>query len=185
MCGQGDARAFEYVDHAEQSNRVVPGNQVVEKADHQFDRQGWVPIANHVPVAATGMNVIEHPLFVAILVLDVIAHGFAQPFQTQWQTRPAGHHQWHGMSHVVVRLRQKGPVTFQADVAFQRITDDRQVEQLKAFLLSGFLQRVEKTHGADSSEKAGSVSCPRKRSTMASRRSRPLAVSKPLAGVNG
>ncbi|MNI83455.1 hypothetical protein D3C73_1402600 [compost metagenome] len=39
MGRQGDARAFEYVDHAKQSHRIVPGNQVIEEADHQFDRQ--------------------------------------------------------------------------------------------------------------------------------------------------
>ncbi|MNH37191.1 hypothetical protein D3C79_980620 [compost metagenome] len=35
--GQGDAGAFEHVDHAEQPDRVTAGNQVVEVGDHQLD----------------------------------------------------------------------------------------------------------------------------------------------------
>jgi hypothetical protein len=48
------------------------------------------------------------------------------------------------VAHVVVGLREKRPIAFQADLALQGITDDRQVEQLVAFLMRGFLQGVEK-----------------------------------------
>ncbi|MNG34027.1 hypothetical protein D3C84_1204220 [compost metagenome] len=65
------------------------------------------------------------------------------------------------MAHVVVGLSEKGAVTLQADLALEGVADDRQVEQLVAFLLCGFLQGVKKTHDADSSEKTDSVSCAR------------------------
>lgn len=45
--------------------------------------------------------------------------------------------------------------SFQADLAFHGITDDRRVEQCVAFLLGGFLQRVEKIHDEVSSLSAG------------------------------
>ncbi|MNK99719.1 hypothetical protein D3C87_1201290 [compost metagenome] len=161
MGGQGDAGAFQYIDHAEESHRVVPGDLVVKKADHQLNRQGWASVRYGSPVAPTNFYVIEYPLFVTILVLDIFADRFAQPLQAQWQARAARHHQWHGMAHMVISLRQKGPVTCQADPALKRITNDRQVEQFHALVLRGFLQRVKKTHSADSSEKADSVNASR------------------------
>ncbi len=80
----------------------------------------------------------------AVFVFDVLGHRFAQPFQTCRQTRAAGHHQRHGVTHVVVRLREKRPIAFQADLALQGVKNDRQIEQLVAFLMRGFLQGVEK-----------------------------------------
>ncbi|MNN94987.1 hypothetical protein D3C81_2137210 [compost metagenome] len=82
-------------------------------------------------------------------------------------------------------MREKRPIAVEADLALQGIDDDRQVEQFVAFLLRGFLQGVKKTHDADSSETADSVNCAWYCATMASRRGRPLAVSKPLAAVKG
>ncbi|MNR35834.1 hypothetical protein D3C85_1537030 [compost metagenome] len=78
-------------------------------------------------------------MFVAVFFLDVLAHGFTQPFKARRQARPARHHQWHGVAHVIVGLRQEGPVTFQADFAFEGVTDDGQIEQLMAFVPGRFL----------------------------------------------
>ena len=64
--GKGDAGAFEDVDHAKQTYRVIPGDQVVEETGHQLDGQGRMTVAYRLFVAATGLDVVEHPFFMAV-----------------------------------------------------------------------------------------------------------------------
>lgn len=144
MGRQGDAGTFKHVDHAEQAYWVIPGDEVIEEADHQLNGQGRTPVTHCILVAAAGMDVVEYPLFMAVFVFDVFADRFAQPLQARREACTTGHHQRYGVAYVVVSLSQKGPIAFQADPSLKGITNDRKVEQFGPFFLRGQLQRVKK-----------------------------------------
>lgn len=80
----------------------------------------------------------------AVFLIDVFAHGTAQPFQARGQTRATGHHQRHRMADMVVGLGQEGDVAVQADLAGQRVPDYRHCEQRLTLLGSLCLQSIEK-----------------------------------------
>ncbi|MOA05472.1 hypothetical protein D3C78_1250720 [compost metagenome] len=103
-------------------------------------------IAHGLPVTAARFDVIEDPLLVAVFLFDVFADRAAQPLQPQRQSSPTGHHQWHGMAHVVIGLGQEGDVAVQADLAGQRFADHRYGEQRLTLLGGLYLQGVEKGH---------------------------------------
>src|SRR5574343_1520524 len=89
--GQGDAGAFEDVDHAKEAHRVVPGDAVVDVGHHQLGGYVRGAMAHRFLVGTAGGDVVEHPLLVAGFFLDVLGDGFAQPFQALRQTRATGH----------------------------------------------------------------------------------------------
>ncbi|MCY1550159.1 hypothetical protein D9M68_863890 [compost metagenome] len=147
MGGEGDAGAFEDVDHAEQADRVAAGDEVVEIGHHQLDGQCRAAALHGVCVASAGGDVVENPALVAVLLVDVLADGAAQPLQAGGQARAAGHQQRHGMADMVVGLGQEGDVALQADHAGQRLANHRDAEQRLALAGGGGLQGVEEWHG--------------------------------------
>ncbi len=147
LCGQGNAGAFQDVDHAEQPYRVAPCDQVVEISDHELDRLRGSAVAYRLPVAPTGLDVVEDPLFMAVFFLDVLAHGTAQPFEPGGQARPACHHQRDGVAHVVVGLGEKCDVAVEADLPSHGLADHRNAEQRLALMGGLQLQRFKEGHG--------------------------------------
>ena len=112
--GQRDAGAFEHIDHAEEAHRVVARDAVVDIAHHQLGGQGRQTPAHRVGIGAAGSDVVEDPLLMARLFLDVLGDGLAQPFKALRQARAAGHEQRHRVLDVVVGLGQEGDVAVAA-----------------------------------------------------------------------
>ncbi|MCY1430549.1 hypothetical protein D9M71_464990 [compost metagenome] len=149
---QGDAGAFQHVDHAEEAHRVVASDAVVDVADHQLGRQVGRGVAHRLGIGATGADVVEDPLLVAVLLLDVLGDRAAQPLQPLRQARPAGHQQRHGVLDVVVGLTEEGHVAVEADPPGQDLGEDRCSQQVFALGLGLFLQGLVETHQYASSK---------------------------------
>ena len=141
------AGAFQHQHHAEEADRVVACNAVIDIADHQLGGQRRLAMADAIGIDTAGGQVIQHPLFVAELLGDVIDNGFTQPAKAIGQARTAGHQQRHGVLHMVVGLLQEGGVAGQRNALLDGMRDDGRAQQLLALLLCGLLQLLEKSHG--------------------------------------
>ncbi len=75
-----------------------------------------VALAHRLGIATAGADVVEDPLLMAVLLLDVLGDGLAQPLQALGQACTAGHQQRHGVLDVVVGLGEEGQVAVQADL---------------------------------------------------------------------
>src|SRR3546814_25326 len=97
-------------------------------------------------IAASGLDIVEYPLLVPHLFLDVLAQCRAQPFQPRRQTRAAGHQQGHGMADVVIGLGQKRQVFGAGYPAMTGIVENRHRQESCAFGFGGSDQLVIKAH---------------------------------------
>ena len=88
----------------------------------------------HVAVLAAGRDIVQHPFVMPHFLLDVLAHGGAQPFQAGGQAGAACHQQRDGVAHMVERLSQEGDIVVAQDAARQRRLDDR--DRNKGFALA-------------------------------------------------
>ncbi len=77
--GDGDAGAFQHLYHAEETHGVAALDLVVEEGDHQLDGQPGLAMTHRLGIAATGADVIEDPLLMAVLLVDVLGNGAAYP----------------------------------------------------------------------------------------------------------
>ncbi len=77
--GDGDAGAFQHLNHAEETHGVATLDLVVEEGDHQLDGQPGLAVTHRLGIAATGADVIEDPLLMAVLLVDVLGNGAAYP----------------------------------------------------------------------------------------------------------
>ena len=151
--GEGDARALQHVDHAEEAHRVVARDAVVDIGDHQLGGQRRLAAAHRRGVGAAGGEVVEDPLLVAALLVDVLRDRAAQPFETHGQARAAGHQQRYGVADVVIGLGEEGDVARQRDLADERLLDNRRGEQHVAFGHGLVLELLEEAHVSVSSLK--------------------------------
>ena len=83
-------------------------------------------------IAARVLDVVEDPLLVARLLVEVVQDRLAQPLVPLRQARADRHQQRHGVAHVVVGLRQERDVELARDVAGERALDDRRGQQVVA-----------------------------------------------------
>src|SRR3546814_9723377 len=97
-------------------------------------------------IAASGLDIVEYPLLVPHLFLDVLAQCRAQPFQPRRQTRAEGHQQGHGMADVVIGLGLKRQVFGAGYPAMTGIVANRHRRESCAFGFGGSEQLVIKAH---------------------------------------
>jgi len=135
---QGHARTLEHVDHAEDAHRVAPLDLVVNPGHQRVGGRVGPGGAHGFGVAAGGPDVVEDPLIMPGLLLDVVAQVGLQPAEARRQAATGGHQQWHRMAHVLERLAEEGQVAGQADYPRQRIVDRTGREQEVALVPRGF-----------------------------------------------
>ena len=80
------------------------------------------------------------------LFLDVMHDLLAQPFEARRQASANRHHQRHGLTHVVIRLRQKGNVLLTRDLAAQRTSDDRRIDEMIAIRCGSLCEQFMEWH---------------------------------------
>jgi len=126
--------------------RVAPIDLVVDVADHQLGRQAGGFHPHRLGIAATGANIVENPLLMAVLLLDVFGDRLAQPLQALRQARTTGHQQRHRMLNVVIGLAEKRQITGRANGAGHDLGNDRRAQQVLALNLGLRLQLIKKMH---------------------------------------
>ncbi len=104
-----DAGALEHVHHAEEAERVAAHHGVVGVGDHRLRRDGRLGRRGGRAVTACVHDVVEDPLLVPGLLLEVVQHGLLQPAVPVGQPRAHRHQQRHRVAHVVVGLASGRP----------------------------------------------------------------------------
>ena len=81
-------------------------------------------------IAARVLDVVEDPLLVALFLVEVVQDRLAQPLVPLRQARADRHQQRHGVTHVMVGLRQEFDVQLAGDVAGECALDGGRRQQV-------------------------------------------------------
>ena len=127
---QRDAGPFEHEHHAEEAERVAPLDRVVGIRDHALGRERRLRCRRGRAVATGVLDVVEDPLLVAAFLVEVMQDRLLQPGVARGDAGADRHHQRHGVTHVVVGLRQEFDVQLAGDVAGERALDGRRRQQV-------------------------------------------------------
>ena len=88
---QCHAGAFEHVDHAEEAHRIPALHRVPGVGDHRVGGRRSARGRGRVAVAARGLDVVQDPVVVADLFLQVVQRSLAQsrvPVRADGRRRP-------------------------------------------------------------------------------------------------
>ena len=125
-----DTGPFEHEHHAEEAERVAALDRVVRVGDHAFGRDRRLRSRGRLAIATRVLDVVEDPLLVALLLVEVVQDRLAQPLVPLRQARADRHQQRHGVTHVMVGLRQEFDVQLAGDVASECALDGRRRQQV-------------------------------------------------------
>ena len=114
--GDGDAGAFQHLDHAEEPHGVAALYLVVEEGHHQLDGQLGLAVAHRLGIAATGADVAQDPLLMAVLLVDVLGDGAAHPLILLTQLAAGGHQERYRVAHVIEGLGEEAQVDVAGDL---------------------------------------------------------------------